>query len=69
MGGGAGKDSSLFYADVLILVDWFVSEEEYHVQTCAVLVDFCSEREVYDKIWEAIEDKEIGILGLYIFFY
>ncbi|KAL5006989.1 hypothetical protein ScPMuIL_015795 [Solemya velum] len=37
-------------------------EEEYHVQTCAVLVDFCSEREVYDKIWEAIEDKEIGIL-------
>lgn len=37
-------------------------EEEFGVKTVTVAADFSKGQEVYDKIWEKIKDKEIGIL-------
>ena len=37
------------------------------MDTCCVPVDFSSGRETYTKIWESIQDKEIGVLGVYLF--
>ena len=36
------------------------------METCCVPVDFSSGRETYHKIWESIQDKEIGVLGRYV---
>ncbi|XP_033751461.1 inactive hydroxysteroid dehydrogenase-like protein 1 [Pecten maximus] len=37
-------------------------EEKYGVQTCVLGINFNEGREIYQEIWEAIKDKEIGIL-------
>ncbi|OWF47111.1 inactive hydroxysteroid dehydrogenase-like protein 1 [Mizuhopecten yessoensis] len=37
-------------------------EEKYGVQTCALGINFNEGQEIYQEIWEAIKDKEIGIL-------
>lgn len=42
--------------------------ERYRVDTVAVTVDFNAGRDVYDKIRNAIKDKEIGILGTCILY-
>ncbi|VDH95118.1 Hypothetical predicted protein [Mytilus galloprovincialis] len=37
-------------------------EEQYKVETCTIAVDFAHGKEIYEKIWSLIKDKEIGIL-------
>ncbi|XP_063400766.1 inactive hydroxysteroid dehydrogenase-like protein 1 isoform X1 [Mytilus trossulus] len=37
-------------------------EEQYKVETCTIAVDFAHGKEIYEKIWNLIKDKEIGIL-------
>ena len=48
-------------------IDFQPTEAEFNVETQVVQVDFSAGRSIFDKISEAIQGKEIGILGeLYI---
>lgn len=49
------------------MVAFFFSEEDFNVLTSCVAVDFSVGRDTYNLIWESIKDKEIGVLGVYIF--
>lgn len=37
-------------------------EEQFEVETHAIAVDFAHGKDIYEKIWNEIKDKEIGIL-------
>jgi len=62
----APDSSHLVAAGSCSVLSLLVVEEEFHVKTCCVAVDFSIGRETYSFIQNSLKDKEIGILGKYI---